>query len=290
MPIVQLTIFYGSFLVFPILILLIRKYKNTEKKFLTISLIILSLLFIQVRFVEPYLLNVKEYDLNLIDSEDIKIAVFADTHIGVYSSRNFLERIVNKTNEQNPDLILIPGDFVYKMDKVEIAESFESLKNLNAPTFAVLGNHDNGVPGDNVGVELKKVLEDLNIQVIDNHEKEITIKNKKIKITGLEDYWNGVSNNNIKNEDDRFNILLTHNPDILYNIPENSSELAVCGHTHGGQVRLPFLYKKAIPSEYGFDRGIYNIRSTKLFVTPGTGTVLLPFRFLLLPEISILNL
>ena len=290
MVIVKYCIFYGSFLLFLLLVFLIWKYKRSEKKFICGFGIILSLLLIYCRFIEPNIINVKAYNVDLIKNKEIKIAVFADTHTGIYSSAKLLQRVVNKTNQQNPDLILIPGDFVYHLKSEKLSENLKPLKDLKAPTFAVLGNHDNGFPGQNVAQELITVLNNFNIKVLENASQEINIKGESFKIDGLPDLWKELPKQPLQNDSDKFNILLAHNPDTSYYINHSGTDLIVSGHTHGGQIRIPWLFKKAIPSEYGFDKGWYDINNIKIFVNPGIGTVLLPCRFLMVPEISILNI
>ena len=88
---------------------------------------------------------------------------------------------------------------------------------------------------------------------------------------------------------EKLSIVLTHNPDSIYEFPKTDVDLVIAGHTHGGQIRLPFIYKYAIPCKYDFDKGFYYLRNMNIFVSPGLGMVGLPFRFLMPPEIDVLN-
>jgi len=89
-------------------------------------------------------------------------------------------------------------------------------------------------------------------------------------------------------------VLLTHNPDTAFEVPASINyDLMLAGHTHGGQIRIPGLYKKVIPTEYPFDKGLYRLaidgQTRLVFVSPGTGMVGLPFRFNIPPQIDILT-
>lgn len=138
--------------------------------------------------------------------------------------------------------------------------------------------------------------------MIDNKIKAIEFNNSLIQFIGLEDIWVGspdfsvlddISDNKID-----LSILIAHNPDTVYDIKDYFSEekdyfrpnLMISGHTHAGQIRLPWIYKHMIPSAHGFDKGFYNIFKTDIFVTPGVGNVVLPLRLFNFPEISVLNI
>lgn len=287
-------IYYGSYLVFLFLVFLFWKYKKAKNKFAVITLILVSILFIYARFIEPNIIVTKYHKININNNakkiENINIAVFSDFHIGVFTKSSLLKKAVEKVNQANPDFALIPGDLVYKLAKNKIKHNFAVLKNLQAPVYAVTGNHDNGYSEEDVTDELTKVLEDYGINVIDNSVETILIKNRTIKIIGLSDLWSGNSDYNLLKQinPDDISIVLTHNPDSVYEFPETNVNLVVSGHTHGGQIRIPFIYKYLIPTEHNFDKEIYNIRNMDVFVTPGIGTVALPFRFLMLPRIDVL--
>ncbi|MFH1514360.1 MAG: phosphohydrolase, partial [bacterium] len=86
-------------------------------------------------------------------------------------------------------------------------------------------------------------------------------------------------------------IVLAHNPDTVYEFPEGVNvDLVLSGHTHGGQIRIPFLYKTQIPTIHPFDKGLYNVNDIPVYVTSGIGMIGLPFRFLIPPQIEILEL
>ena len=85
-------------------------------------------------------------------------------------------------------------------------------------------------------------------------------------------------------------IVLLHNPDSAMQLKPNAAVLVLAGHTHGGQIRIPWLYKKVIPTVHPFDRGLHAIAPVPVFVSAGLGEVGLPMRFLNPPTIDVLEL
>ena len=286
-------IFYFSFLAFPLLLILIYKAVKSRRWHYYLA-VIFVLLFIYARFIETSLIRIDQesFDLNN-NSQELKIAVAADIHLGIFKSQHSLKRIVKKINVQEPDLVLIPGDLVFYLP-VDKFREFEELKNIKAPVVMVLGNHDNGQPkGHDVSLELKEYFAQIGLTVLDNQIWEKEINGQNIKIVGLSDYYNNNADFSLLKKDNGNQLLisLTHNPDLSYQYPEGLGvDLTVSGHTHGGQVRVPGLYRSMIPSDYGFNAGYYEVNGYKVFISSGLGQVGLPFRFLRLPEINVLNI
>lgn len=308
MKIVLTFIYYGFYLLFPLLIILIWQLSKNSKKSIELIIILIFVLFlIWMRFVEPELIIVKKYNFNKTNEigRVLKVAVFSDIHLGVYNNKDLLKKTVKKIEKLEPDVVIIPGDFLYFSNIEKINKDFSVLKNISAPTFAVLGNHDYGKKGNDVSNDLKMALESLGVIMVDNKSERINIDNdygkSTLEIIGVEDFLVGnpdyrvLEKNNIKNEAD-FSLLVTHNPDSIYDIKDleidsyKKIDLMIAGHTHAGQIRIPILYKHIIPTKYGFDKGFYNISDLDIFVTPGIGNVALPLRFMNFPEISVLNI
>lgn len=291
-------IFYGSYLAFPFLAFLIflSFYKNKKclkNKFTLIVLIIfylLSISFIYSRFIERNLIFYKT--TNIETGFSAKIVIIADIHLGIYKNEYFLQRIVNKINKlENIDAILIPGDLTYyPKENQNLEELFSPLKDLKFPAYAVLGNHDSEQPGPPLQKELAAALETHGVIFL--HNSSAIIKNTDIRLLGLGDNWaeeDDINKINAFSESNNL-IVMTHNPDTSTKYKNSIPDLTVSGHSHGGQIRIPYFYKNAIPCEEGFDHGFYERKMGKVFVSAGLGETGLPMRLGIPPTIDILIL
>lgn len=284
--------FYISFLVFPFLGLMI--WLLWKKKWLPLAVIgtVLSLLFIYSRFVEPYWLVVHHVKLETSESPGIKVAIVSDIHLGLHKREDFLHRIVETINQEKPDIVLIPGDFTYYLTPHELTLAFAELQDIEAPVYAVTGNHDAKKPGEFTSAEVRAALEPYDVIPIDNKIEKLNINGKEITLVGLSDLWEGKANYSLVdqiNEED-FSIILTHNPDTAYELPNHKADVLIAGHTHGGQIRIPFLYHRMMPTDYPFDRGWYMVEGMPVFVTSGAGEVGLPMRLGVPPEVVIMEM
>ena len=221
----------------------------------------------------------------------IKIAVLSDLHVGSsFIDEQKVRLIVERTNELQPDLIVLLGDFM--TDHRVPPEVFAPiLKDFRAPlgTYAVLGNHDWWFDGNRV----RRALETNGISVIDDEVMEINWRGTSFWLAGLADLWTRPQH--IKGTIDMVPpnqpvIALTHNPDIFPDL-QQTVPLLLAGHTHGGQVRLPIIGTVIQPSMYGqrYVRGHVFENNHHMFVTTGIGTSILPVRFGVTPEIVLLT-
>ena len=266
-------------------------------------------------FIEPNRLVVHREDLRIPNwnakLNGFKIVAISDIHGG---SNNVTEEkiraVVSQANEQNADIIVLLGDYVSQQHfnrdqlKMPISTIADNLKGLEANygVFAVLGNHDGYYGDKEVAIELRRV----GYKVLDGDVAVIEKDGQKLRILGLKDHqhinsWEGFSNDAKKvlaqNEPLGDVIVLEHSPDILPIITGELSiskdlKLILAGHTHGGQVWLPIIGSPVIPSSYGQKYAFGHIRENNvdMFVTTGIGTSILPFRFLVPPEIAVLTI
>jgi len=252
-------------------------------------MILLSLLFIYARFVEPKLLFVNHYKIHT--GFKAKYALIADMHLGIYNDATIMKRTVEKINAENVDAVLIAGDFTYEPQFYGMKILFSALSKVNVPVYAVLGNHDCQKPGPNIRDELENVLTSLGVHIITNKAVELN----GVTLLGLGSLWARDDKidllDNYTKEDNL--VVLTHNPDTTLDyMPNHTPDLTLSGHTHGGQIRIPYLYKKVIPvrGDILWDQGLYILKDEKVFVTSGIGEIGLPMRFLIPPVIDILEL
>lgn len=277
-------IYYVSYLSFAFLLYVIfflfKRWINFWRKFWLFLYIFFTLLFIYSRFIEPNIIVKNEIKINAWFKA--KVAVFSDIHLWVFKDKYFLERIVSKINaEKNIDFVLIPGDFTFvSWNDNDFENMFSPLKKLKVPIFVTLWNHDTSHPWPDIRNDLVSALKKNNVILLDNS----STKFKNINILWLKDDWENPDISLIKNFQKSDNlIVLAHNPDTTLNYWNNIPDITISGHTHGWQVRIPFLYKKMIPCRWDFDKWYYEDKN--LFITSWAWEVWLPMRFLNFPEV-----
>lgn len=251
----------------------------------------LILILIWSIFIEPNMLCIKKYGIKNKNLTGLKIAFIGDFHTKPRQEKQ-LKNIVEKVNKQNPDLILMTGDFVsghQEESTLPIEIIVNNLSNLKAKygIYTVLGNHDWWQNGE----KITQALEDKNIKVLANSNLKITIKNSTLNIAGVEDLYTRTPNieKALENTSNPI-ILLSHSPDILPKVPKKV-DLTLAGHTHGGQIRLPFFGAIKTPSEFGnkYSQGLIKEDGKNMIVTKGIGTSILSIRFNCMPEIVIIE-
>lgn len=254
-----------------------------------------------VFFLEPVRLSRTEQTLRLHnwhrEHDNLRIAVLSDIHLTLDpADQSLLRHAVRQVNAARPDLIVLLGDFHgdrYKLHSINASPGniASILKRLRAPlgVFAVLGNHDWWYDGD----AMRRALEVIGITVLENQWRDITHRGKSFRVIGLPDEMTRRQflNPEIFPADGRPAILLSHSPD-LFLTPGLPGELMLSGHTHGGQLRLPFYGAVFTSSKYGrrFDQGHFEEQNHQLFVTRGIGTSTIRARMLCPPEIVLLTL
>ena len=271
------------------------------------------LAFLYGYFVEPRRLvfNAQDVPVKGLDSafDGLRIAAIGDVHGGTnYVTKERLQDIVRLTNEQQPDIIVLLGDYVghepgFSEITMPMPEVADGLQGLRAPygVYAVLGNHDGWYGDKKVTSELGRV----GITVLQNEVATISVNGKQLRLVGLKDHlelapkWSSISTDAstyLAGGDGQI-ILLEHSPDILPAVTGDrlispDLRLILAAHTHGGQVWLPLIGSPIVPSNYGQKYRAGHIREVgvDMFVTTGIGTSLLPFRFLVPPEIAVLTL
>jgi uncharacterized protein len=256
-------------------------------------------------WVEPASLHVSEHRLSIAswpsDCNGLRIAVLADLHIGSpHNGLDQLREIVQRTNAAGADLILLPGDFIIHgviggvFQPPELVA--ESLGELRAPAgvYAVLGNHDRILGAERVESSLKAqgipVLEDTGVELKYGIAGFIC----RINLVGISDFWEGphdVTKALASVPASVPTLVFTHNPDIFPQIPAEVV-FTIAGHTHGGQVYLPGIGRPVVPSQYGERYAVGHIEEAgkHMYVSSGVGTSIMPMRFLVPPEITVLEL
>lgn len=278
-------IYYGSFLVFPWLLLLYI-YRKKVHIVVYVLLLLWMLIFMYSRFIETQIITISNTSIEVWFSS--KIALIWDTHLWRYKGRMFLDRLVNKLNKLDVDYVFIAGDLTYEPEKWELEELFWAFDDLKHETYWVLWNHDVERPGPRIREELIRALDKENFHYLNNN----IIVLGDFTLVWLGSNWNNEDDTGVLSQfiwSDNI-VTLMHNPDSLSKFPMWISDITFAWHTHWGQIRLPFLYKKVIPTQGIYDKGYTQEKESKLFITSGMWEIGLPMRILNPPVIDVINL
>lgn len=244
-------------------------------------------------FIEPRLLAVRMYPpLTLGDSgRKLRLAVISDTHLGYYKHRAWAEKVVAKTNAAKPDLIILAGDLVSGSAGLDDLPAFAGFRSTYG-VFAVLGNWDYRVGA----VDVRKAVEGYTVEVLTNESAPIAVGGRTVRLIGLDDLTLGAPDWDrafAEAKPGEIKIVAVHNPDGSRQAEVAGADLVLAGHTHCGQIRLPFLGPvPPLPTTLGrhFDCGYFPFGQTRLFITPGVGESGPRSRLFDAPEISVLDL
>jgi predicted MPP superfamily phosphohydrolase len=247
-------------------------------------------------FIERQLVQINRYQIRVAGLpapfKGFTIAHLTDIHLGLLVSDSFVKNVVKKTNLLGTDAIVCTGDYVHARNSTdEIDRVWDILSTLKAPegVYSVLGNHDHWADGKHSLYRLEESGQNVRHQnkAIVRGDSRVIIGGSGDLIEdklGIDEAFAGVSQEQCK-------ILLSHNPDSLDSGFTSSVALTICGHTHGGQVSLPFFGPPVLPvRNKKYSSGIIASNKGPLFISRGIGWAILPVRFNCYPEIAILEL
>jgi uncharacterized protein len=229
-----------------------------------------------------------------------RIVQISDIHLDEYTEPYFLERIVHQVNGLAPDLVLLTGDFIthgsltFIAGKHAVHRCAEILTTLTAPLrYAILGNHD-------VAFNAPLVIQALTSHgtpVLINQYVPIERNGGRFWLCGVDDPATSHPDLDltIPEKPDGPVLLMAHEPDYADDVAAHPRgplvDLMLAGHSHGGQVRLPFLGALILPPMgEKYPEGLYRLKQMQLYVNRGIGTVGLPFRLNCPPEITVITL
>ncbi|MFG6119157.1 metallophosphoesterase [Thalassobacillus sp. B23F22_16] len=247
------------------------------------------------RYMEPDMLTIQEETLTNSkipgSFRDFKIVQFSDTHIGFHYTLEQLKEVVDRINRMNPDLILFTGDLVDRPNAYEWnGKIVEVLKKLQAPhgKYWIYGNHDHGGYGTDI---VKKKMDEAGFQLLQNEHTVIKKEQSSFILAGVDDLMLGKPDmeKTLQGADsDSFVLLMVHEPDYADEVANYPVDVQLSGHSHGGQVQIPFFgYLVTPPYAEKYVEGRHTIGNLDLYVSRGLGTTRLPYRFLCKPEITI---
>lgn len=248
-------------------------------------------------------LTVEEHTIHLERLPDafrgMRVVQISDFHYEVFTEPFFLREMVRRVNQLRPDMVLLTGDFItqvhglHQMPRRAVPKCAAILTEISCPLrYASLGNHDEGIGAEYV----IGPLQEHGIPVLRNQFIPLERDGQRLWLGAvgsacLHDAYpeSAVPKASLRNNEPV--ILMAHEPDILHEVARYNVDLMLSGHTHGGQVRLPFLPPFVLPP-YGqrYVEGLFRHGPTQLYVNRGIGTVGLPFRLLCPPEITVFTL
>lgn len=236
--------------------------------------------------------------------DGLRIGIISDLHSSSMVGSAMLKRALALVKESNPDMIVLLGDYIsssldrftqkYKKINSEYTNDFlKVFRDTSAPmgVYAVLGNHDFWSGRAAVEMLVKGLP---NAKWLRNESIVIKQGGEHLMIAGVDDYWHSYSLERALGKSDVCKVLLSHNPDVTMDIDRKGRhvDLVLSGHTHGGQIVLPFVGAPFLPVKSGrrYQEGFVQDGQRLTFVSRGVGTVILPFRLQCPPEVSVLTL
>lgn len=273
-----------------------KKPKNKTKRILLSLLSLLILLIIALPFyawkVEPFLVHVNHVELGKKnDRTPLNVVQISDLQVSEYYETNRLDKVIEKVNAQKPDILLFTGDLFdnyskYPEQRAPMIEKLKAFK-ANIGKYAVWGNHDYG--GGAVRV-YEDVMSAGGFTVLRNQGETLTLSDgRQVFLGGLDDSLLGnpsVSDTLAYRQNYDYAITMTHEPDVADAFIGTDTQLVLAGHSHGGQVWIPFYPIKNVLAEK-YTRGLYQLDAiTQLYVNTGIGTTSIHARFGVIPEVT----
>lgn len=271
-----------------------------KKIFLLVAAVLI--VFSYAYYIEPNLLFAEQKTIQLdclkSDISGKKLVQISDLHFTKDTDASKVNNIYKKISDQNPLVVFITGDFI--SDKTGIDRSIELVKKIaeKYPTYIVLGNWDYWALDYAVN-SFRQQLEKAGGKVLINSSENIKIGDETIGIAGVKDpYTSGEVGSDIekslaKLDNKNCVLLLAHSPNVIKEASEKRIDLVMAGHTHGGQIYIPYLTEKFIPARKygeGYIKGLYKVNDTQMYVNRGIGMSAIPLRFMSPPEITVFSL
>ncbi|MEK4127216.1 metallophosphoesterase [Anoxybacillus sp. FSL W8-0382] len=254
--------------------------------------------YMYAKYIEPRRLTVRRYDVvhPLIPKsfDGCRLLQFSDVHIGYHYTVRHFRQVVEQINALDPHLICFTGDLLDEPNKYEHVETITTLlKQLHAPLgkFCIYGNHDHGGYGTDI---YKRMMTASGFRLLVNEWVTIERGHERIAIAGLDDFMLGKPNfaktvQQLPKE--TYTIALIHEPDLVTQASVYPFHLQLSGHSHGGQIQLPWIGPLVTPPlAKQYVEGFYDIGQLTLYVNRGLGTTRMPFRFLTPPELTLFTL
>ncbi|WP_404787510.1 metallophosphoesterase [Altericista sp. CCNU0014] len=272
-----------------------RRFKLRLYQKIALAFSLLLLVVYYVHDLEPNWIEVRSVSLSLPhlapEFAGYRVVQLSDIHADRRMTAQRIQKIVDRVNRMNPDLVVLTGDFVTRNPQ-KYAPNLMSLKALKPTdkTLAILGNHDAWTDPDLI----QTTLETAGVDVLSNQVVTLNRTLAQLHIGGVDDVWA---------KRDRLNkvldalpstgaaILLAHEPDFAdTSAATGRFDLQLSGHSHGGQIYIPFMKRVLPPLAYKYPLGQYQVGSMIQYTNRGLGSSGIPIRFNCRPEITVFTL
>lgn len=243
---------------------------------------------------EPHSFEIREIKLPLAKvppGRELRVVHLSDLHLRTF--HDYYRKVAEAANALAPDIILLTGDYLEEKRNLGDVRRFLALLRAGHGIFAVQGNWDYWARLE--GETLRRQFARADVTLLINEHFDLEVQGVPLTLLGLDypstaDYLQKVQG---MADPERLNLLLSHVPAFPHELLDGRVDLILCGHTHGGQIRIPFVPPFYLPRFSGnFVEGLYHVGSTDipLYITRGIGTSVFPVRFLCRPEITFMRL
>jgi len=267
--------------------------KSVVRKFLIVTTLMIGLVLVYAMLIEPNWIEIKEQPVfisNLPDSfEGFRIVQLSDLH-----GKSFpRQEIAHKIKKLKPDILAITGDIFDQSEDIPLQYTAMVLDGLTAKygAYFVFGNNE-------VYLDEQKIIDELariKIKTLINENVRLTLGGDSIDIVGVADPytqdWDLLKA--LEGTGPEPKILLAHTPEIIYEAFKAGIDLTLVGHTHGGQIFIPFAPKLTANVSKGYEQfrsGLHKVGGSQMYVNRGLGENGIKMRFLSRPEITLITL
>ncbi|WP_040982334.1 metallophosphoesterase [Oceanobacillus jeddahense] len=275
-----------------------KKTQSNLKRGIMLSILLLAVLSLAIKIyfdTSTFKVNREQFSsVKLEAGTELTILQITDVHSRLFGENN--DQVLEKVKELDADVIVLTGDLIdRKTENLEIAlQLAEELVRVNPDTYFVTGNHEHENPKKEAFLA---GLEDRGVIILSNENTQFEKDGQQFNMAGVNDVSTDYEDMTAAFsglDTDQYTILLSHAPSVVQKYPDIHADIVLSGHTHGGQVRLPFIGALVAPDEGLFpelQKGVYPLGDERyLYIDSGLGTSALPIRFLNQSQISLITI